>query len=398
MLYRFIFIITLFSIFACNSNTGKNTQNDKPASESVPLKTTEDAVVNKNFYKRLDGKIAGKDVVVHISRFEDETFVNYYYVSEGMPIDLFLNNEAKLKGDSIELFEYSRLEKSNEKEQDDKWHIVLTGNGASGKWISGDGKTVHDINLKENYPAGSHLFNIVGASGNYPVYFKNDTATATSYMMVMEPADAATNNWYRKAFIKNILGENEETSSSLQQILDKETADYLAGYKDEIDTMRMNGDLNDTDTHYMLNYDNRIFTNALFNDKDYLVLDVGTYAYTGGAHGMNSTSVICYNMKEKKEMQLTDVVNIDSATLQGLVEKHFRLQSGLKPGQNMRDILFENTLPANDNFYFTNNGLGFIYQPYEVAAYAMGIINVFIPYNELKPYINQQFAQQMGIE
>ena len=399
MYKHFIYILLFFVIISCKNKADKKSEPGNNPSETPTEQENNTAHVPiQNFYKRLEGKIAGQDIVANFSKFEDKMFFNYYYVSQGMPIGLFENPEAKLLGDSIELIEYDMLKKGDYQESDNKWRIVITENGIAGKWISRNGKKVHDINLKESYPAGSHLFNVVGKSGSYPIIFKKDTVAATSDMMVMEPSDAATNNWFRENFIKNILGDSTETSLSLSQIIEKHTQNYFDEYKAEIDTMRMNNDFADTGTHYTLNYVNELNTNALYNDKDFVVIEVGNYSYFGGAHGLEGKTAVCYNMKQKKQMQLGDVLSIDSASLQKIVEKNFRARSGIKPNQPMTEILFENNLPANDNFYFTNKGLGFIYQPYEVAAYAVGILYVFIPYTDLKPYLNPQFAQQMQIE
>ena len=53
--------------------------------------------------------------------------------------------------------------------------------------------------------------------------------------------------------------------------------------------------------------------------------------------------------------------------------------------------LSDNKIKANDNFYVTTKGIGFSYSPYEIAAYAVGEINIFIPFSELSDCLLPRF-------
>lgn len=398
MLNRLLYPIFFVMLFACNN--ANNQKNAEKQQESTGAAIENNKLLSdRNFYKRLQGKIGNQDVVAHLSKFEDKIFFTYYYVSQGIPIGLYNYPDKKLTGDSVELTEYDRLRKTYDMEQDNKWHVLINENGVKGKWIGGDGKTTYNISLQEQYPAGAQLFNVVGVKDSLQVTVKNDTVMASSFMMLMEPADAAVGGWYKNALLNTFIAHDNNFSGNIQQYLENETKEYFKDYQLQIDTLLKKDVLFDTEGPYhWLNYTNELNANALYNDHHYLVMNIGSYTYTGGAHGLEGRTAVCYDMKEKKEMQLSDVISIDSVSLQKLVEKHFREQSGLKAGQPLTEILFENKLPANDNFYFTNKGMGFIYQPYEVAAYAVGIIYVFIPYTDLKPYLNQRFAQRMEIQ
>ncbi len=47
----------------------------------------------------------------------------------------------------------------------------------------------------------------------------------------------------------------------------------------------------------------------------------------------------------------------------------------------------KNNFELNDNFLIKKNGLLFVFNPYEIAAYVYGAIEVFIPYKEIKDLI-----------
>jgi hypothetical protein len=44
---------------------------------------------------------------------------------------------------------------------------------------------------------------------------------------------------------------------------------------------------------------------------------------------------------------------------------------------------FENSVDKLEDFFLTPQGLGFQWDPYEIAPYTMGIIELVIPYDEL---------------
>ena len=97
-------------------------------------------------------------------------------------------------------------------------------------------------------------------------------------------------------------------------------------------------------------------------------------------------------------MILSDVVKIDSNTLQGLLEKNLRKQYNIKPGDELSSVLFDNFLKPNGNFYFNSRGLAFMYNPYEVASYAQGQIVVFIPFDQLSSFVVPAFAERIGLK
>jgi hypothetical protein len=63
----------------------------------------------------------------------------------------------------------------------------------------------------------------------------------------------------------------------------------------------------------------------------------------------------------------------------------------IKAGQSYEDAgyMFENEkFRLNGNYYFSVSGINFVYNPYEIASYAQGQIEFYIPYKALKPIID----------
>ncbi|RIV26750.1 DUF3298 domain-containing protein [Fibrisoma montanum] len=132
---------------------------------------------------------------------------------------------------------------------------------------------------------------------------------------------------------------------------------------------------------------------TLHANSKILSVKLSAYAYTGGAHPNSSTSLYTFDRTTGKPLSLTDLVT-DTTALLGIVEKAFRKHQDLLPQYNLeergyflRDGKF--FLPAN--VALARDGLLFYYNPYEIAAYAVGPIEVTVPYSQLQTVLNDDW-------
>lgn len=117
-----------------------------------------------------------------------------------------------------------------------------------------------------------------------------------------------------------------------------------------------------------------------------------TYTYTGGAHPNTQISLQSFSRRTGHALQLTEVVS-DTTALLGLVERAFRKQQDIRPGQNLEAagyFLRDSQFFLPDTFGIGREGLIFLYNPYEIAAYAVGPIQLTIPYSELKAVLREK--------
>lgn len=127
-----------------------------------------------------------------------------------------------------------------------------------------------------------------------------------------------------------------------------------------------------------------------FNSSDFLSIVLDYYEFTGGAHG-NYYSV-GYNIRtsDGEVLTLPDILKPNS--LEALSE--FVSEEIL----NMFDVnslneagLFEDELNISDDqdFYIIPNALVIQFDPYEIAPYAMGSIDVEIPFTKIKNLLKE---------
>lgn len=372
-------------LFAACGGDKKEPENNKTTTVDVPLT---DTVLPRVFYKRFEGSIAGKAVVMHLQRAGDLYDGIYYYLDQGKWLLLRYQKDSSNDTD-ISFTETIAITINTEQDAAPPDLRMHYANGTlKGSWKNKDGKTF-PIDLKETYPEGSFRF-LPQLFVDTAVAFSGKTNSPVARISESFPVATGTSDTtWLNARMKKILDFDTTAATTFEQDANKSHAAYLKSYLDE--TKKMNNE----DAVAFLNYEQGQHVTIRFNKNGLIIFESLYYAYEGGAHGNYGTRIFCYDVKNKTAIRLKDIINADTAALQPIVEKNFRLQMGLKPGVALNTVLFENRLAMTDNFYFTEKGIGFIYDPYEIASYAQGTINIFVPFTDLQPYLNTALVQRI---
>ncbi len=126
------------------------------------------------------------------------------------------------------------------------------------------------------------------------------------------------------------------------------------------------------------------------------------FYYMGGAHPNSTTSFINFNLQTGEALELNDLLKPGfEDALNKVGEKIFREKQKLKPGENLNEAGYwfdKNNFELNDNFLIKKNGLLFVFNPYEVAAYVYGAIEVFIPYKVIKDLIKDDSVLNLYLD
>lgn len=109
------------------------------------------------------------------------------------------------------------------------------------------------------------------------------------------------------------------------------------------------------------------------------------YEYTGGAHGYTGIG------HEVFDMTTGEIVTEEDLFAEGYEEKVAELLAA-----SLEEYLAENeedpesmfSLPEpNGNFAVSEEGITWTYNPYEIAPYSMGIFDLLVSWDDLKPYL-----------
>lgn len=120
---------------------------------------------------------------------------------------------------------------------------------------------------------------------------------------------------------------------------------------------------------------------VVYADKRVLSYEIEQYVYMGGAHGMNTRRCYNYCMESGLLLTETDLFREDALPELGrrlrlaLVEQSEEFDS--QDDMTAAGFDFDKVVP-NANFYFSPDGLTWVYTPYEIAPYIYGETEVFL--------------------
>ena len=136
---------------------------------------------------------------------------------------------------------------------------------------------------------------------------------------------------------------------------------------------------------YSMSYVNELKSKVLWQTSRYLSLEMNTYSFSGGAHGMYGTLLETFDLTTGQPLALTAVIR-DTAALRPLLEKAFVADKQTEaPDVSLRDLVFPEfqQLPMPAIYCIVPEGVRFVYNPYEVASYAVGQTDILLSWQQL---------------
>jgi hypothetical protein len=108
--------------------------------------------------------------------------------------------------------------------------------------------------------------------------------------------------------------------------------------------------------------------------------------YTGGAHGMREKDYFVLDLTRQEQLRLRDLFPEESdGALKARLEDALRVYSGLESGAPLSTgYFFNDSVELPENFFLSPSGIGFHWDPYEIAPYAVGPVEVTIPYGDIR--------------
>ena len=181
-----------------------------------------------------------------------------------------------------------------------------------------------------------------------------------------------------------------------QQALDAYVAMLKTEYKINNLPLKEDWEKDNRDFEYApICCEEQVLTGSVMGEvKGILSYCVERYVYTGGAHGSNFRQFVNYNLQtgeqideeqlfaENYQEQLTQLL------LQYMVEQNDEIaliQDLQEAGYNVDDI------HPNDNFYLAEEGITYVFNPYDIAPYALGETEILIPWSALQNILKPEF-------
>lgn len=152
--------------------------------------------------------------------------------------------------------------------------------------------------------------------------------------------------------------------------------------------------INNAENLYMYQYEYNWGLTADTIINNFLFYSEADYYYTGGAHPNHSMSYIIYDLKNGEKLTL------DKIFIKTKIEKIDQLlRDYIKNDEGLMEAIFEiEKVTTVNNFSFDQAEIRFFFNPYEIAPYAAGEIEIPISWIKLKEYIQPWFKDRMSIK
>lgn len=204
---------------------------------------------------------------------------------------------------------------------------------------------------------------------------------ATSPNKKMEGIAANTNQALDEHLIYSLFSYDED----LGGIQDVKTAiqKFITGYQeDKLEYPDM-----------LAIYEAIIESEVLHQSENMLSIQVTTHLYTGGAHGFTNISYQNFNPKDGYPIGIEHVL-ADIDNFIDFVEIKFREAYNIPETSDINATRFmfdENVFILPSSIGFDKTHMLFTYNPYEIAPYSEGPIELKIPIEEIQVFLKKEY-------
>jgi hypothetical protein len=340
------------------------------------------------FYKHMEGNISSNIyLVADLVCVDDEVQGTYYYyydldVDEStvkrygktMPINGSIDEEK-----NIQFREFSHNGSG----------AVYQGKLTSaerieGIWQSECGTRNLPFELTESYKEGSIPFNVYFLKESKPLFDAKMEPRAELELTLLLPGafdSPAVSDSVERVIMNNFFSKKLGEGTPLE-LMEKEKEYYFTHY------VNTNTDLYENGNAY--SWEKQKSITVHYNESWLLSLECYNYGFTGGSHGLPVSKYHLIDLIDGRDLSLDDIFRPDYKNdLTDVLNAELRKIYRLKPGASLKDAgFFTHFIEPTENFYINNDGIGFYYNRYEIAPYAMGSTDVFIPYSRLDHLID----------
>jgi len=365
---KIFYVIIAIVLFSCNSNN-KKTPETKDSLKTVDsivsgYKNEEDnSLSNDYFYKHLKGTIDGNNVNMEFFKRKNDIVGSFFDETTQTEITFF--GKMKNKTD----FSVKEIEKQGVKQKQ------FTGKFTNSYTIEGNSNS-GSFKLTEDYS------NSIG--GN--IYSKNDSLKFNDEISCSEseiffyPQKSPfpeslqkIQNEISKLFFSKILTKFPEEMQNNESL-------FLKDFKEA----SKSGDM------YM-SWDREMTSDIVYNSNGYVSFAIHSNEFAGGAHGNYSSVYFVFDIKTGNQLKYADIFKPEAKSkLEKIIYEKIKKLRGYD-NNSMTSEYDANPIPANENFYLKQNGIGFFYNTYEITNYANGTDEVFIPFTEIKDLLIKTF-------
>ncbi len=255
-----------------------------------------------------------------------------------------------------------------------------------GECHEGSDKKILRFELVETYKAGSVQFNVYSLQQSVNLVKKPKSPSGTLHMAMLSPLESGNpviSDTLRKVMLKsfnNSVYRGTNADSVLAGNFRIFSRDYLSGNEDLYKKMADAG---------TLSWELLRFVHIVCNENYILSTYVLNYAFTGGAHGLETLEYTTVDLKTGKILNLANIMDEGrkqdlSRLLTSKLKKMNKIPDSRKLSENG---YFVDEIQPTENFYLMPDGIGFLYNHYDIAPYSYGATDIFLSADEVRDII-----------
>lgn len=243
-----------------------------------------------------------------------------------------------------------------------------------------------NITEESNFPSDKLEFATISDTTSYNIANKSDMPKIEINLNLLYPKAngvAGDDKLLLKDFINTCLGEKFAKKTSFEEAVKSYIDNDIANYKIEVCGSTPE---NKIKAESWMNHEKIISNEIFYNAHGIMSYACNIYTYTGGTHGLGVKSCYVYDFYENVEITLNNIFKDEA-----IPEILSLIKQELSQRENAESISMDD-VNVTENFYVDKDGISWVYNPYEIAPYALGEIEVKLPYSEIEKYFIENTA------
>lgn len=194
----------------------------------------------------------------------------------------------------------------------------------------------------------------------------------------------------RKIMLADFLPDVADTATEPETAMNAYVKEKIRLYESSEDIIK-DEDLQDNGTQPEIAWSDNTNLLVRCNSDGLLSYTVESKQMSGGAHGGTIFRNSVIDLKTGEKLREEDLFTDASAPLiNNIILKKLELQNKVETPEELEQIGYFDVSQIGQykNFYLTNEGLVYTFNEYEIAAYAVGTIEVTLTFKDLEGFVS----------
>jgi len=307
-----------------------------------------------------------------------------YYGADGEPCELSQPSTKPASPDSLLLVYYSPpLLSSTADQQDIRWRLCRQPNGHLTGTVGGRAARLRPLRPTLAFSVLSFADSVAAFPGRVRSPYGH-VGLQTLVPVGSSPVALATAANLRRQLRSDSLPD--QPVPALPRLWAQQRADFAKMYRGEAAEMATEpapspADSADFEAYQAsLHFTSQSNLSVLCQEGNLLTVRLLSYEYSGGAHGSFGSEVRSFDLRTGRALHFDDIFRPEARQLLlPLLDRGVRRTLGMSATEPLREQLLVDKIHVTPNVCLTPGGVLFVYPPYDIAAYALGEVTVFLP-------------------